>query len=80
LENLFIILQTYRASGKRMAKRKSKVKLEPTMTTATAAKASATVGRGRRGRDSVTRVGYDVGIKPIKVVDTHGRQWNRYSP
>ncbi len=69
-----------RANGKRMAKRKSKVKLEPTMTTATAAKASATVGSSRRGRDSVTRVGYDVGIKPIKGVDTHGRQWNRYSP
>lgn len=58
-----------------MAKRKSKIKLEPTLTTATAATASATVGRSRRGRDSVTRV-----MNPIKVVDTHGRQWNRYSP
>ena len=58
-----------------MAKRKSKVKLEPTLTTATAAQASATVGRGRKGRDRVTRV-----MDPIKVVDTHSRQWNRYSP
>jgi len=66
-----------------MAKRKTnsiKSEIKATTTTAIAGKVSATVGRGRKGRDSVTRVGYDIGIKPIKVVDTHGRQWNRYSP
>ena len=52
-----------------------KKKLTTTTTTATAAKASATIGRTRKGRDSLTRVS-----NPIKVVDTHGRQWNRYSP
>jgi hypothetical protein len=80
LVNLCIQSQMYRVNGIRMDKRKAKVKLEPTLTTSTAAKISAAVGRGRKGRDSVTRVGYDVGSKPIKVVDTHGRQWNRYSP
>lgn len=61
-----------------MAKRKSsgvKAEMKATVTTAIAGKVSATVGRTRKGRDSVTRVG-----TPIKVVDTHGRQWNRYSP
>lgn len=62
-------------NGDAMAKRKPKVKLEPTLTTATAAKASASVGKSRKGRDSLTRV-----ANPIKVVDTHARQWNRYSP
>ena len=60
-----------------MAKRKSSIKSEmkATVTTNIAGKASATVGRGRKGRDRVTRV-----TSPIKVVDTHARQWNRYSP
>ena len=61
-----------------MAKRKSKVKLDPTLTTATAAKASATVGATRSGRDLITRATYNG--KALKVSDTHSRQWNRYSP
>lgn len=40
-----------------------------------AAKVSGTVGRTRKGRDSVTRV-----KSPIKVADTQARQWNRYGP
>ena len=43
--------------------------------TAIAARVSGSVGRTRSGRDSITRVS-----KPIKVVDTQARQWNRYSP
>lgn len=61
-----------------MAKtKKSNIKsnIKSTITTAIAGKASATVGRSRKGRDRVTRVS-----SPIKVVDTHARQWNRYSP
>jgi hypothetical protein len=30
----------------------------------------------REGRDRLTRVW----TSPIKAADTHGRQWNRYSP
>jgi hypothetical protein len=45
------------------------------ISTEIAAAVSSTVGRGRKGRDKVTRV-----TSPIKVVDTHARQWNRYSP
>jgi hypothetical protein len=61
-----------------MAKRaKGGVKSSVTSPVSTdiAAAVSSTVGRGRRGRDKVTRV-----TSPIKVVDTHARQWNRYSP
>jgi hypothetical protein len=61
-----------------MAKRKAggiKSEIKSTTTTAIAGKASATVGRGRKGRDKVTRV-----TSPIKVVDTEARQWSRYSP
>jgi hypothetical protein len=54
---------------------KSKAAPKLTTTTADAAKVSGTIGRGRRGRDRITRV-----MNPIKVVDTHSRQWNRYSP
>jgi len=43
--------------------------------TSVAAKVSASVGRTRKGRDSITRV-----TSPIKVVDTNARQWNRYTP
>jgi hypothetical protein len=45
------------------------------VSTEIAAKVSGTVGRGRKGRDKVTRV-----TSPIKVADTQARQWNRYSP
>lgn len=45
------------------------------ITTEIAAKISGTVGRTRKGRDSITRVS-----SPIKVTDTKARQWNRYSP
>lgn len=53
----------------------TKSKLKPTTTTAIAGTAGATLGRSRKGRDSITRV-----ENPVKVVDTHARQWNRYSP
>lgn len=49
--------------------------LSKTTTTRTAGVISASVGRSRKGRDAVTRV-----TSPIKVTDTHARQWNRYSP
>lgn len=61
-----------------MAKRKSvgiKSDITATTTTAIAGKVSSTVGRTRKGRDSVTRV-----TSPIKVTDTKARQWNRYGP
>jgi hypothetical protein len=49
-----------------------------TTTTADAAKKSATVGATRDGRDQLTRATYTG--KVIKGEDTHGRQWERYSP
>lgn len=49
-----------------------------TTTTADAAKKSATVGATRSGRDQLTRATYTG--KAIKGEDTHGRQWERYSP
>ena len=61
-----------------MARRKAssiKSEVKGTVTTAIAGKASATVGRGRKGRDKLTRV-----TSPIKVDDTNARQWNRYGP
>jgi hypothetical protein len=54
-------------------KKSSPVKAD--VTTRVAAKVSGTVGRTRKGRDSITRV-----QSPIKVVDTNARQWNRYTP
>jgi hypothetical protein len=57
-----------------MAKRKL---FKPTDTTATAQKAAATIGSTREGRDKITRASY---TGAIKVMDTHGRQWNRWSP
>ena len=59
-------------------KKKSKVQspVTTTVTTAIAGSVSNAVGRTRKGRDSVTRANWS----PIKVADTHGRQWNRYSP
>lgn len=58
-----------------MAKRKKAVSLGTSVTTSVAAQISSSVGNSRGGRDSLTRV-----KSPIKGVDTHGRQWNRYSP
>lgn len=60
-----------------MAKRKVGVKasVSSPVSTEIAAKVSGTVGRTRKGRDSVTRV-----KSPIKVADTQARQWNRYGP
>jgi hypothetical protein len=61
-----------------MAKRaKGGVKSSVTspISTNIAAAVSSNIGRGRIGRDRVTRV-----TSPIKVVDTQARQWNRYSP
>lgn len=52
-----------------------KASVSSPVTTEIAAKVSSTVGRGRKGRDKVTRV-----TSPIKVVDTQARQWNRYGP
>lgn len=49
-----------------------------TTTTSDAAKKSATTGATREGRDKLTRAAKDG--KVVKGVDTHGRQWNRYSP
>jgi hypothetical protein len=54
------------------------LKKQLTTTTADAAKKSATVGATRAGRDQLTRATYTG--KVIKGEDTHGRQWNRYSP
>ena len=59
-----------------MAKKKRKV-LGLTTTVAEAAEASATIGATREGRDMLTRANYG---KAIKGKDTHGRQWNRWSP
>lgn len=58
-------------------KNKSSVKAEVGAETSTsiAAKVSGSVGRTRKGRDSLTRVS-----SPIKVADTQARQWNRYGP
>ncbi len=56
----------------------AKIKEELTTTTAEAAKKSATVGATRAGRDQLTRATYTG--KVTKGVDTHGRQWERYSP
>ena len=56
----------------------AKLKEELTTTTADAAKKSATVGSTRSGRDMLTRATYNG--KAIKGEDTHGRQWERYSP
>lgn len=52
--------------------------LAPTTTVADAAKASATVGASRAGRDMLTRATYNG--KAIKGMDTHSRQWMRWSP
>jgi hypothetical protein len=52
-----------------------KRKLDFTKTTAIAQQGSATVGSTRAGRDNLTRA-----TGAVKVVDTHGRQWNRWSP
>lgn len=49
-----------------------------TTTTAEAAKKSATIGSTREGRDMLTRSSKSG--KVVKGVDTHGRQWDRYSP
>lgn len=49
-----------------------------TTTTKEAAKKSAVIGSTRQGRDALTRASKDK--KVVKGVDTHGRQWNRYSP
>jgi hypothetical protein len=57
-----------------MAKKR---KLELTETTAIAQKAAATLGSTREGRDKLTRASHK---GAIKVMDTHGKQWNRYSP
>jgi hypothetical protein len=58
-----------------MAKGKKRNLLKPTKTTNIAAKAAGTIGKTAKGRDSLTRVS-----DPVKVVDTHARQWNRWSP
>ena len=61
-----------------MAKsKKASIKADIGASTATsiAAKVSGSVGRTRKGRDSITRV-----KSPIKVTDTQSRQWNRYGP
>lgn len=58
-----------------MAKGKKRNLLKATVTTDVAARAAATIGSTVKGRDSLTRV-----KSPIKVVDTHARQWNRWSP
>jgi hypothetical protein len=55
-----------------MAKKR---KLDLTETTATAQKAAAMIGSTREGRDKLTRAS-----GALKVMDTHGKQWNRYSP
>jgi hypothetical protein len=57
-----------------MAKKR---KLDLTETTAIAQKAAATLGSTRDGRDKMTRASYK---GAIKVMDTHGKQWNRYTP
>jgi hypothetical protein len=54
-----------------------KRKLDLTETTAIAQKAAATLGSTRDGRDKMTRASYK---GAIKVMDTHGKQWNRYTP
>ena len=46
-----------------------------TDTTAKAQTLAASIGSSVTGRDQLTRV-----KSPIKGVDTHGRQWMRYSP
>lgn len=56
-------------------RKKKKNLLDLTTTTNTAAKAAATVGSTRAGRDNLTRA-----TGAVKVVDTHSRQWNRWSP
>jgi hypothetical protein len=58
-----------------MAWKKKSDPIKAEITTKIAAKVSGTVGRSRKGRDSLTRV-----KSPIKVVDTNARQWNRYTP
>jgi len=71
------ITQMLAANGTMAKRAKSGITASVTspVSTEIAAKVSSTVGRGRKGRDKVTRV-----TSPIKVVDTHARQWNRYSP
>lgn len=56
----------------------AKFKKSLTTTTAEAAKKSATTGSTRSGRDQLTRATYNG--KAVKGEDTHGRQWERYSP
>jgi hypothetical protein len=57
-----------------MAKKR---KLALTETTAIAQKAAAMIGSTREGRDKLTRASQK---GAIKVMDTHGQQWNRWSP
>jgi hypothetical protein len=57
-----------------MAKKR---KLALTETTAIAQKAAAMIGSTREGRDKLTRASQK---GAIKVMDTHGQQWNRVSP
>jgi hypothetical protein len=56
-------------------KKGKKTDLKSTITTSIAAQIGGTVGATRAGRDQITRV-----TSPIKVTDTHSRQWNRWSP
>lgn len=65
------------AANGTMAKKKRKA-LTPTTTVAEAAKVSATVGATRAGRDMLTRATYNG--KATKGIDTHSRQWMRWSP
>jgi hypothetical protein len=58
-----------------MAWKKKSDPIKADITTKIAAKVSGTVGRTRKGRDSITRV-----TSPVKVVDTKAKQWNRYTP
>jgi hypothetical protein len=60
-----------------MARRRKSdpIRSQITDTTAKAQTLAASIGSSIKGRDRLTRV-----TSPIKGVDTHGRQWNRYSP
>ena len=60
--------------AKKGKKKKSSV-LADSVTTSIAAQISSSVKDSRKGRDQLTRV-----MSPIKGVDTHSRQWNRWSP
>lgn len=60
--------------AKKGKKKKSRV-LADSITTSIAAELSSKVGSTVKGRDSLTRV-----TSPVKGIDTHSRQWNRWSP